>query len=77
MRPGCFRFAFTPFSPQLGRLRKNKMGVENSCPDKSDGDTAVPSQAGRGEGEVQAEAWVPVSLAWAKRARRPWLVFFV
>ena len=34
------------------------MGMENSCPDKSDGDTAVPSQAGRGEGEAQAEAWV-------------------
>lgn len=26
MRPGCFRFAFAPFSLQLGRLRKKKVG---------------------------------------------------
>lgn len=38
------------------------MGVENACPDKSDGDTAVPSQAGRGEGKAQAEAWDPCPL---------------
>lgn len=75
MRPGCFRFAFAPFSPQLERLRKNKMGVENACPDKSDGNTAVRSQAGRGEREAQLRPGYPCPLHGRKGPGGPGLFF--
>lgn len=49
MRPGCFRFAFALSSPQLGRLRKNKVGVKSACPDKNVAETSRFSRKqGRG-----------------------------
>lgn len=77
MRPGCFRFAFAPFSLQLGRLRKKKVGGGagegggKRVPDKVD--TLVGGKLGGewGESKAKAGACAPLSLTGAKRAKRP------
>lgn len=64
MRPGCFRFVFTPSSPQLGTLRKKKVGVKSVCPDKVAGTPRLGRKRGGGVVRTaKAEAWTPLFLA--------------
>lgn len=65
MRPGCFRFAFAPFSPQLGRLWKNKVGeggplVKSACPDKVVGTLRFGLKRGRGRERLRLRPGTPV-----------------
>lgn len=59
MRPGCFRFAFAPFSPQLGRLQKNKVGVKSACPDKVMGTPLFGPKRAGGRGRFRLRPGYP------------------
>lgn len=71
MQPGCFRFAFAPFSRQPGRFRKKKVGMKSVCLTKWQ-DTLVVGKLGGewGKSKAKVGACAPLFLTGAKRVKR-------